>query len=100
MVPATSNWLAAFTVCPAPAGPTRTMVLPIAASSGRARSTSASAPPAMIDRVPSTAPASPPLTGASTTARPCPEPSAASRTATSGRIVEQSTCSVPGLAVA
>ena len=36
MVPATMSWLAALTVWPEPAGPTWTIVLPTASSTGRA----------------------------------------------------------------
>ena len=36
MLPATISWLAALTVCPEPAGPTWTIVLPTASSTGRA----------------------------------------------------------------
>ena len=41
----------------------------------------------MIDRLASIAPASPPLTGASSTRSPALRPASATRTATSGRIV-------------
>jgi hypothetical protein len=44
----------------------------------------------MIDSVPATAPASPPLTGASSTRRPASAPVRASSRAVSGRIVEKS----------
>jgi hypothetical protein len=40
------------------------MVFPTASSTGLAASTSAASPPTMIDRLASTAPGSPPLTGA------------------------------------
>jgi hypothetical protein len=90
MFPATINWLAAFTVCPDPAGPTCTIVFPTASSTGRAAAKSPACPPTMIDRLPSTAPASPPLTGASNTRNPAPRPAWATRTATSGRIVDMS----------
>ena len=87
MLPATISWLAALTVCPEPAGPTWTMVLPTASSTGRASAKSSAAPPTMIDSVPSIAPASPPETGASSTRTPASRPASATRTATSGRIV-------------
>ena len=64
MLPATMSWFAAFTVWPDPAGPTWTMVFPTASSTGLAASKSAASPPTMIDRLASTAPGSPPLTGA------------------------------------
>ena len=70
MLPATMSWLAALTVCPEPAGPTWTIVLPTASSTGLAASKSAASPPTMIDRLASIAPASPPLTGASSTRSP------------------------------
>ena len=91
MLPATMSWLAALTVWPEPAGPTCTIVLPTASSTGSAASKSAGSPPTMIDRLPSTAPASPPLTGASSTRSPALRPASATRTATSGRIVLMST---------
>ena len=91
MVPATISWLAALTVWPEPAGPTWTMVLPTASRTAWPRSKSAASPPTMIDSVASIAPASPPLTGASTTADALRSaPAAASSAATSGRIEEQS----------
>ena len=54
MLPATISWLAALTVCPEPAGPTCTIVLPTASSTGLAASKSSAAPPTMIDRLAST----------------------------------------------
>ena len=62
----TRTWLTSLQVWPAPTGPTCVIVRPIASSTGRARSTSASAPPTMIDSVPFFAPSEPPETGAST----------------------------------
>src|SRR5690606_32130372 len=67
---ATTSWLAALTVCPDPASPTRTTVVPIAPSRSRQRSTASAGPPTMIDSVPSRAPASPPDTGASSASCP------------------------------
>ena len=100
MLPATISWLAALTVCPEPAGPTCTMVLPTASRIGLAAAKSSAAPPTMIDSVGSTAPASPPLTGASTHAEAALGAGLGHPAATSGRMVEQSMCSVPGLALA
>ena len=54
----------------------------------------------MIDSTPSTAPCSPPDTGASRTRKPRAFPSAASPADTSGRMEEKSITSVPGLALA
>ena len=70
--------------------------LPIAARTGRARSTSPSVPPTMIVSVPFWAPSDPPDTGASTSPTPCvPRRSANSRVA-AGEIVEQSMTRLPG----
>ena len=55
---------------PRPAGPTWTIVFPTASSTGLAASKSSASPPTMIDRLASIAPASPPLTGASSTRSP------------------------------
>src|SRR5674476_1279848 len=87
IVPATISWFAAFTVCPAPEGPTCTTVLPTASRMGSASATSASLPPTMIDRVASTAPNWPPLTGASTTRNWRFAPAAATSLAASGLMV-------------
>ena len=67
MVPATISWFAALNVCPEPGGPTRTAVVPIASKIGFTSSKSGRSALTMIDRVPSMAPVSPPLTGASMT---------------------------------
>src|SRR6201996_2529742 len=88
--PATSSWLAALTVCPEPAGPTGTIVWPTASNTGWAAAKSSAAPPTMIDSVPSTAPASPPETGASSIRKPRSWPAVARSAATSGRMVEKS----------
>ncbi len=69
---ATTTWLHALTVCPAPASPTRTTVFPIASKRGFALEKSASSPPTMIESVPSLAPTSAPETGASRTPTPRP----------------------------
>ena len=65
-VPARMTWLTALTACPEPTGPTWVIVEPMTARIGRARSTSAGAPPAKIVRVAFWAPSEPPDTGAST----------------------------------
>src|SRR6266568_1114883 len=95
MMPATMSWFAALTVCPDPAGPTWTTVLPTALNTGAAASKSAAPPPTMIESAPSIAACSPPDTGASSTRYPCPAPSAASSAATSGRMEEKSMISAP-----
>ena len=59
----TISWLHALASDPAPSGPSRRTVLPIALKSGRSRRKSSSLAPAMMARVPSTAPFVPPLTG-------------------------------------
>ena len=63
------TWLTALTAWPAPIGPTWVIVRPIAARTGRARSTSAASPPTKIVRVAFRAPSLPPETGASTIAQ-------------------------------
>jgi hypothetical protein len=98
MVPATTSWLAALTVCPAPAGPTWTIVVPSASSTGWAAATSSSDPPTMMESVPSTAPRSPPETGASSTRKP--SAATAMARAVCGLIVLMSMTSVPGAALA
>jgi hypothetical protein len=94
-VPATISWLAAFTVCPDPGGPTRTTVEPTVSKIDFTASKSSGSPPTMIDSLASFAPASPPLTGASSTRTPASRPASDRRTATSGRIVDMSTCRAP-----
>ena len=71
------------------------MVLPIAASTGLARSTSSTSPPTKIVRVAFWAPSLPPETGASTIARPRSRRRAAKSQLPDGAIVEQSMMSVP-----
>ena len=73
-MPATISWLAAFTVWPEPGGPTSTTVEPTASRIGFTSSKSARSAPTMIERVASTAPGSPPLTGASSTRMPAALP--------------------------
>src|SRR2546429_161408 len=57
--------LIAFTVLPAPTGPTLKMFGPIARSTGRARSSTWASPPTITASVAAFAPDTPPLTGAS-----------------------------------
>src|SRR3954453_20915634 len=98
MLVATMSWLAALTVWPPPLGPTRTTVLPTASKTGRAASKSARSPPTMMDRAAFFAPASPPETGASRMRSPRFRACLASSPVTSGRMLEKSMTSVPGLA--
>jgi len=63
-------WFTIFVCWPAPGPPWRTTVFPITSNSGRTRSTAASSPPTMIDRVALRAPTSPPETGASIASTP------------------------------
>src|SRR5699024_9308531 len=98
MFVATMSWFAAFTVCPDPAGPTCTIVLPTVSKMGLASSKSAASPPTMMDNAALIAPGSPPETGASSIRKPLSRASAASSTATSGRIEEKSMMSAPALA--
>ncbi len=99
IVPATISWLAALTVCPAPVGPTWTMVLPSDWRMGSAVSKSSASPPTMIDRLASRAPTSPPLTGASRNRTPLACASPATRRAVSGRTVLMSMSSIPSRAM-
>src|ERR1700754_225945 len=99
MLPATMSWLAALTVWPEPDGPTCTMVAPTTSKTGAASVKSSAAPPTMIDKLPSIAPASPPETGASSTRRPRAAPTSAIRRETSGRIVEKSITRAPSRAL-
>ena len=98
MMPATSNWLAAFTVWPDPVSPTCTMVLPMASRTDRAAATSSASPPTMIDSEPSMAPASPPLTGASRTRTPLALAASVTASEVAGAIVLMSMSSRPSLA--
>ena len=65
MTPAHMIWLVAFAAWPEPLAPKCVTARPIACSTGCARSNAAASPPTMIARVPSRAPSTPPLTGAS-----------------------------------
>src|SRR6478735_11085868 len=99
MLPATISWFAALTVCPAPDGPTCTIVFPTGAKISAAASKSAASPPTMMDSAAFFAPASPPETGASRMRNPRSFASFASSAVTSGRIEEKSMIRVPGLAL-
>lgn len=81
--------------CPAPASPQWNTFLPIAFSSGSARSKAASAPPAMNVSVPAFAPPVPPETGASTDRQPRAAARAWALRALSTSTVEESISSVP-----
>ena len=96
MTTATTTWLQTLTTCPAPAGPTWTIVFPIAARIGFARSKPASLPPTMIESVPAIAPLSPPLTGASSISAPPAAARSASSRAVEGAIELMSIASQPG----
>lgn len=98
MLTATISWLAAFTVWPEPCGPHSTMVLPSARRMGWAASKSACSPPTMIDSTASTAPASPPETGASITRMPLSLAFFARSTEVCGVIDDMSISSAPDLA--
>ncbi len=95
MFTATISWLAAFTVCPEPCGPHRTIVFPSASNSGLASSKSAWSPPTMTDSTASTAPASPPETGASSTRMPFSFAAAARSTEVCGVIEDMSISRAP-----
>ena len=86
IVTATRIWLQALAVWPAPAWPSRTIVLPITSNSGRARSNASEGPPTMIDSVPSRAPTSPPDTGASNAVAPSSDAASKTALATAGAI--------------
>src|SRR5258708_4538100 len=81
---------------PAPTGPAWKMFLPMRASTGRARSSSAGSPPTMIASVPSVAPRTPPETGASMRAEPRAATSAASSRVTGGSAEVISSRRLPG----
>src|SRR5829696_2179637 len=95
MVSATTIWFAALTTCPVPTGPTWVTVPPMTSKRGSARSKSSSLPPAIIESVPSMAPTSPPLTGASSIDAPCALACSASSAVTTGEIVLMSTIKAP-----
>ena len=89
-MPAITTWLTALTAWPLPAGPKWVIVLPIAARTGWARSTSAGSPPTKIVSVAFLAPSDPPETGASTNPTPRSRRRAANPAVAAGEIVEQS----------
>jgi hypothetical protein len=75
------------------------MVLPIASMSGRPRRNAASLPPTMKVSVAACAPATPPETGASSIDSALASAAAATTRAVSTSIVDESTSSVPALAL-
>ena len=88
--------LQSFATSPAPTAPTWTMCWPMAARTGRASSRSPASPPTMIASVPSSAPPTPPDTGASMKRTPRSRSRAATRWEVAGSIVDMSTQSRPG----
>ena len=95
---ATTNWLHALQTCPAPLGPTSTMLLPSASNTGVARANASSVPPTMIESAASIAPFSPPLTGASSIATSFAANASAITRVGPGSIELMSTTSDPGAA--
>ncbi len=89
------TWLTALTAWPLPAGPKWLIVEPMAASTGRARSTSPASPPTKMVSVAFLAPSEPPETGASTMPIPRSRRRAANAVVADGEIVEQSTSRPP-----
>ena len=94
-VPATTSWLQALVSAPAPTGPIRVMVVPRTSSTGRTRSKTSSSPPHMIDKVPSSAFATPPDRQASTTSTLPASRSASSRTATGDTVLITTSVDAP-----
>jgi hypothetical protein len=92
---ADDHLIGCFVTCPAPASPTWTMFLPSFSKIGMARSTAETLPPIMIDRLAAMAPASPPLTGASSMSQPRFSASAASFRPTTGEMLDMSISNVP-----
>ena len=76
--------LQSFATSPAPTAPTWTMCLPMAPRTGRASSRSPASPPTMMASVPSSAPATPPETGASMNRTPRSRSRAATRCEVTG----------------
>ena len=95
---ATITWLQALVIWPAPASPIRVILLPSAWKTGSTRSNVALSPPTMIESCALMAPASPPLTGASSMGQPRSCACSASRLAVTGEMVLMSTRTAPGLA--
>src|SRR3990172_3730724 len=100
MVEPTTSWLQALATIPAPVPPMWMMRLPMAASTGRARSRAASEPPTMIESVASLAPPSPPDTGASSRSAPTSAQRSARATKAEGSCVPMSTTISPARAPA
>ena len=88
--------LTSFMAWPVPGPPTWKIFFPRRARIGRARSRSAASPPTMIDSVASTAPRTPPETGASSIAAPRACTSLASRRVLDGSAVVISSIRWPG----
>src|SRR4051794_17939423 len=86
-VAATTTWLQAFATSPAPGGPRWRTVDPTSDNAGQARPTASGVPPTMTLRAPDSAPAVPPLTGASTTSTPAPASRSASAATATGETV-------------
>ena len=95
MVMPTIIWLASLASWPAPVGPT-CVARPSTSKAGRARSKSAGLPPAMIAKVPASAPTVPPETGASRCCTPMAARRAAWSRAWRGWIEDMSTTRLPG----
>src|SRR5258707_259545 len=97
---ATAIWFASLQAWPAPCPPMWTIVLPSASNSGRARSTSASSPPIMIERRASIAPSWPPDTGASRVVKPFSFARSANARDATGEMLLMSMTRSPGCAPA
>ena len=69
---ATTTWLHALAVCPAPIGPRWRTVAPTRESTGHTRATASSAPPTITLSAPDSAPATPPLEQGRRRGRPRP----------------------------
>ena len=95
-VPPTISWLHSLATWPLPAGPT-SIGRPIACSTGSAFEKSCTLPPAMMARVPASAPATPPDTGASRKWKPSPSSLALNATASSCRVELMSIHKAAGL---
>ena len=91
MFTATMIWFASFVTLPAPTGPVRMALDPMAWNSGRTLSKVSCLPPAMMASVPSMALGSPPLTGASRKSTPLASHAAPTFCATRGLIELMST---------
>ena len=91
------NWLAIFVVCPEPTGPMCETSPPRTFKTGSVRSNISALPPTRIDRVPASAPPTPPVTGASMKLTPLPSSSPAIFLPISGSIVLMSITTEPFL---